>query len=169
MPPPDQLAPIIDAVIEHALRGAPVPEQLPTLIEWYETEWDYDLFNWYPEYFAVSLKTLDFADGNLDVSGTILDSHRTQFARELIDYSLNCDEFNPIVHSVRVANRDGEQAILGWLIVVAGQHGNFYHFQGIFRDTDAYYEFLRQHDYVLNYEPERVTDETILRLWSYDT
>ncbi len=181
MAPPDHLAPIIDAVIEHALRGAPVPEQLPTLIEWYESGDDNAMWDSVDNgYIALHLSSfdLDLCDdqvrAQLNPLEPLLDSHRTQFARTRIAEIFESDDGAtvPSILSVQLENRHGEQAILGWLAFLQGQGGFVPEFQGIFRNMDAFFDFLRQSDYVLRFdgrEPERVTDETILRLWSHDT
>jgi hypothetical protein len=185
MAPPDHLAPIIDAVIEHALRGAPVPEQLPTLIEWYENGWESDYIMQASVdhgFIALHLSSfdLDLCDdevrAQLNPPAPLLDSHRTQFARdriaEIFENESDYAEKLPSIHSVQLENSHGEQAMLGWLAFLQGQGGCVPEYQGIFRNMDAFFDFLRQSDYVLmidGREPERVTDETILRLWSYDT
>jgi hypothetical protein len=175
MTPPDHFAPIIDAVIEHALRGAPVPEQLATLIEWYESGGDNAMWDSIDNgFFALRLSDLDLCDDEVfaepNPQTPLLDSHRTQFARHRIVETIeNHSDSYPIILSVVLENRHGEQAILGWLDTLYGEAPEF---QGIFRNMDAFFDFLRQSDYVLmidGREPEYVTDETILRLWSYDT
>jgi hypothetical protein len=175
---PDHLVPIVDAVVEHALRGAPVPEQLPTLIEWYEDPEHYDL---YPNddldhSLALNLSpslTHWFTDGDvlaqLNPTARILDSHRTKFARRLIAERWADGQAPALILDVQLESRRGEQAVLGWLSDCRGEAVPF--FQGIFRDMDAFFEFLRQSGYLLKIgwdEPD-VTDETILRLWQYDT
>ncbi len=104
----------------------------------------------------------------LEVSGPIHDSDRLTFARELIATSFEgLDEYIcPTVHAVPISNSRGEQAVLGWLMEVHGQAGPVPLFQGVFRDEDNFYDFLRSSDYILSSEPTNVTDEAILRLWS---
>lgn len=148
MPLPNQLVPIVDAAIDHALRGAPAPPQLRTLIDWYESYdgdgWQ-DLYGgWDPEYIALKLTDLArsmFSDHDvldeLERPVTLRDSHRVKFARRQIADKLESDDCLPSIHSVRITNRQGEHAVLGWLIEIHGQAGAAPEFQGIFCDTGS--------------------------------
>ena len=113
-----------------------------------------------------------FSDAELkaihDTSDEVHDSDRVEFARTLIVNSFQeFDEYLcPSIHAVPISNGQGEQAILGWLMEVHGQAGPVPLFQGVFRDENTFYDYLRKSDYVLSSEQTNVADETILRLWS---
>lgn len=173
---PKHLAKLIGDVVAFALHGAPEPKNLKKLTDWYEEDgWDNLLAGWGSEQVALKLFYLawsSFSDAELkatlDISREIHDSDRVEFAKSLIANSFQeFDEYLcPSIHAVPVSNAQGEKAILGWLMEVHGQAGPVPLFQGVFRDENTFYDYLKNSDYILSSEQTNVSDETILRLWS---
>jgi hypothetical protein len=173
---PKSLLPIVDKVVTHAVHGLPLPKNLNKLIEWFEDEgWDYLCSAWAEEFTALKffeMAWLSFSDqeliANQDAPITVTDDVRLTYARELVSRAFEeSDGYAcPTVHAVQISNKQGQVAILGWLMPIHGQGGPVAEFQGVFLDKSQFYQSLRDADYVLAPEEKSLKDETILRLWA---
>jgi hypothetical protein len=176
---PERLHPIIEEVVAHAINKAPLPKRLSEVVEWFEGEgWDHICSATDENYTALKLfylAWLKFSDQELEANQEelvpITSEVRLSYARSLIAEALETsDGYDcPTVHAVTVANAQGQSATLGWLIEIHGQGGPVAEFQGVFPDKAAFYQSLRDTDYVLQTEQDDVKDETILRLWTWPT
>jgi hypothetical protein len=173
---PKSLLPIVDKVVDHAVHGSLLPKNLNKLIEWFEDEgWDDLCSAWAEEFVALKLfemAWLSFSDqellANQDEPISVTDEVRLTYARELVTSAFNeSDGYAcPTVHAVQISNKQGQVAILGWLMPIHGQGGPVAEFQGVFFDKSHFYQSLRDADYVLAPEEKSLKDETILRLWA---
>jgi hypothetical protein len=173
---PKSLLPIVDRVVAHAVEGTPLPKNSSKLVDWFEDEgWDYLCSAWAEEFTALKLfemAWLSFSDkeliANQDAPITVTDDVRLTYARGLVRSAIEeSDGYAcPTVHAVKISNKQGQEAILGWLMPIHGQGGPVAEFQGVFLDKSQFYQSLRDADYVLAPEEKSLKDETILRLWA---
>jgi hypothetical protein len=173
---PERLHQVIEAVVDHASNKAPLPTRLSEVVEWFEGEgWDHICSSTDENYTALKLfhlAWLNFSDQELEANQEelvpITNEVRLSYARNLIAEALEMsDGYDcPSVHAVEIANAQGQSATLGWLIEIHGQGGPVAEFQGIYPNKAAFYQSLRDVDYVLQTEQDYVKDETILRLWT---
>jgi hypothetical protein len=173
---PKSLLPVVDKVVAHVVHGSPLPKNLNKLIEWFEEEgWDDLCLAWAEEFVALKLfemAWLSFSDqeliANQDEPISVTDEVRLTYARELVSRAFEeSDGYAcPTVHAVQISNKQGQVAILGWLMPIHGQGGPVAEFQGVFLDKSQFYQSLRDADYVLATEEKSLKDETILRLWA---
>lgn len=173
---PKSLLPIVDKVVDHAVKGTALPKNLSKLVEWFEDEgWDDLCSAWVEEFVALKLfemAWLSFSDqellANQDEPISVTDEVRLTYARELVRRAFEeSDGYAcPTVHAVKISNKQGQEAILGWLMPIHGQGGPVAEFQGVFLDKSQFYQSLRDADYVLAPEEKSLKDETILRLWA---
>lgn len=173
---PTSLLPIVDKVVVHAVKGTALPKNLSKLVEWFEDEGLDDLCSaWAEEFIALKLfemAWLNFSDqellANFDEPISVTDEVRLTYARELVSRAFEeSDGYTcPTVHAVQISNKQGQNAILGWLMPIHGQGGPVAEFQGVFLDKSQFYQSLRDADYVLGPEEKSLKDETILRLWN---
>lgn len=175
---PENLRPIANSLIKKAIDGTEVSEDTEKLVEWFQVDgWDELLSSWSDDDIALNLQylaSLKFDDNalldNVDLNDAITDKNRIEFARNAINQAfgemdgIEC----PSIHSVLIANDDGEEAILGWTMEIHGQGGAVGFLAGSFRDKQQYLMHLRDIDYVLKNEVDLLTDETILTFWKYN-
>ena len=174
---PDDLRPVANSLIKHAINGTKASEDTDKLAEWFQVErWDELISSWSDDDVALNLHwlaQLKFDDAELrdyeDLDGPLTDTNRIDFARNVINqafdemYGVEC----PSIHTVMISNEEGEQAILGWTVEIHGQGGPVCFFAGSFREKRHFIEHLHDMNYYFRSEINMLTDEKLLSLWEY--
>jgi hypothetical protein len=173
---PEKLKKTRDAVIDHLISNSPLPAGIEDLQEWLEIEGDL-IASWINEDVAFRLKFFAndyFKDEflieemELDDSLKITDDLRLDFARSKILRILqNDDSSEPSVHGFQIQNQNGQTAILGSTVEVAGQAGNYFEWHGVFRTNEEFLNFLRMSGFTLYSEVDQISDLQILSLWKF--
>ncbi len=173
---PIELQPIGDALVEHALRGAPFPADFEKLEAWLEVEGWEDLIADLGDEYALKLDNLaeyNFFDDQLrdhleiGEGEKVTDSLRVRYARQLIATGLQGDDgyLFVSVHSYPLIHRDGREAILGCSVETPGQAGDVVVCHGAFPSRREFCAALAASGYLLLSEVESLTDSMILELW----
>lgn len=156
---PDDLRPVANSLIKHAINGTKASEDTDKLAEWFQVErWDELISSWSDDDVALNLHwlaQLKFDDAELrdyeDLDGPLTDTNRIDFARNVINQAF--DEMDgvecPSIHTVMISNEEGEEAILGWTVEIHGQGGPVGYLAGSFRDKHQFLQHIRDIDWVL--------------------
>lgn len=173
---PTNLLSVHDRIIDCVQQGTPIPDEANELTKWIETEcWDNLVAGWDHEHVVLSLAHLSWlvwSDKEMlareELTPPLTDKHRLSYARGLVAGTFEgMDGWDvPSVHLLKIEKDNGQSAVLGWLVEIHGQGGAFPVYMGAFLDREHFYQNLRDCDYLFDDEQDRLTDETILRLWT---
>jgi len=174
---PSEIANIRDAVIDHALCGSPLPNNIKDLYEWliihkiYGRELDeitYD-FYFHMTYIEFSDEELR-SEEELDSSVAIDDKMRVAYGRQAIENyvnGLNDHLLSP--ETIKLENDRGETIYACGMGFMAGQGGIEMTWDGFYESREKYLESLRtEHGMRDSAEIDQITDEEILAQWKYD-
>lgn len=176
---PDSLLPVCNEAVEHAHGRGSVPKGLSKLKQWLEGDgWDELLAAWVDERMALRIQEKShgfFSDAELrayeglDKAEELSNDVRVAYARERItEWSEDDDGYTyPSVHSFSISGRDGQTAVVGYLVEIHGQGGPAPVYCGLFKDADSFSEHLRGLGMVLSDEIDDLSDEAILKLWKW--
>lgn len=175
--PPEELQPMIDALVAHAWGEGPAPKDIGPLYDWLTVDgWDALIADLGDEMALMidCLADLNFTDGEFRATvgkaddEPVTDAERVDYARQLIarieagEYD---DYFYPSVHAYPLTDRRGRQAVLGCTVEIHGQGGAVPNWDGAFVSRDAYMSYLSHHGYWLSSQIERLEDAQILAKW----
>lgn len=173
---PQNLILIRDQLIDHVRLNSPLPENITTLINWYETDgWDVLVPVWAKEeHVALNFNSISiyFCDteliANQEDDATVTDELRIDYARKLVSSTFkNNDGYDcPSVQVVDINKANGDSAVLGWLVEIHGQGGPVAIYHGAFEDKYQFFQHLKDSDFLLDNEEKNLSDETILRIWA---
>ncbi len=175
--PPQDLQPVIDALVAHAWGEGPEPADSERLYEWLTVDgWDALIADLGDE-MALKidyLADLQFNDGEFramvakEEHESVTDAERVDYARQLIakieagEYD---DYFYPSVHTYPLIDSQGRHAVLGCTVDVHGQAGPVPSWDGAFSNREAYLFWLTQNGYWLASQTDTVEDAQILSKW----
>jgi hypothetical protein len=175
---PDELQQVANSLVAHVNQGSPIPKKLFELVHWFETEGLEDLIAaWENEEVAMKLGEFArtrFTDRNVieneDCEGPITNTQRLAFARKLIaNYFCSYDDgwIIPSIHIVKLENRSGACAFLGWLLEIHGQGGEAPLYRGVFSSKESFFASLREANFLLMSEQHLIDDLNLLALWQH--
>lgn len=174
---PPEITSIRDAVIDHAHRGTPLPENIDELYEWlliykiYGRPLDEMTYDFYFHLTSIEFRDeyLRYVEG-LDSSVDIDDRMRLAYARKAIEKYLNryADHLlSP--ESIRLDNDSGDTTYLCGMAFMAGQGGIEMNWDGCFESREKYIEYLRNEQGMCDSaEIDLISDADILALWEYE-
>ena len=174
---PENIQRICDHLIENAESKTFSNNDLIELQNWLETDgWDDLVAPWRLDELALNLNEWDaetLSDFSLrdfeglDESELITNEIRVNFARERIQDEIeNGDGLsNPSVIAYEIKNINGKSAILGCTVEIHGQLGPETHWHGLFVTKEEFYEHLKNRDFIIQSEVEKMSDSKILDLW----
>lgn len=174
---PDELLAVCDDVVEFAYFGGKTPSGLALLQDWLEGKgWDQLVDQWDD---MIALKTSEApyndddlrSDSEIGDSTKISDQDRILYAKQWLDSALQENEshYLPSIHHCRITKSDGLSAVIGCTTQCYGQGGNVIEWHGAFKDLDAYLFHLSNHGFDINYDPDKIDNEYILKYWRLDT
>lgn len=173
---PQNLILIRNQVIDHVRINSPVPENITTLINWYETDgWDVLVPLWAKEeHVALNFNSISmyFSDAELianqEDDAKVTDELRIEYARKLVSSTFESNDGYdcPSVQVVNINKANGDSAVLGWLVEIHGQGGPVAIYHGTFKDNFQFFQHLKDSHFILDSEEKNLTDETILRIWA---
>ena len=170
---PENIANIRDAVINHALRGFPLPDNIEELYEWlilykiYGGEMTFD--------FYFHLTEIEFSDEELrsaeelDSSVAIDDRMRVAYGRQAIDNYVNgYNDHLVSPESIKLENDRGETIYACGMGFTVGQGGIEMTWDGFHESREKYLENLRmEHGMRDSEDIDKITDAEILEVWKY--
>ena len=169
---PESLINIRDALIDHVMREAPLPNNLRELISWYEDSgFDYLVPDGKPLEFVLNMNSRTFSEselgGELEIVGNISDNQKIEHAKSVLidDVAQLDDDICQTIHSVELVNADEEYIVVGFVIEMDGPIP-LPIFQGAFIDENAFLEHLRSCGYLNLDDVKSLKDEELLKLWS---
>ena len=174
---PPNISIIRDAVIDHALRGSPLPENIEELYEWlmvnkiYGSALDEMTYDFY-----FHLTQIEFSDEELrsaeelDGSVAIDDKMRIAYGRQAIeDYVNGYNDHLLSPESIKLENDRGDTTYACGMGYMAGQAGIEMTWDGFYESREKYLETLRtEHCMRDSIDIDQITDEEILAQWKYD-
>jgi len=171
---PDNIANIRDAVIDHALRGSPMPDNIEELYEWlvvykiYGDEMSYD-FYFHMTYIEFSDEELR-SEEELDNAIVIDDKMRVAYGRQAIENYVNgYNDHLLSPEAIKLENDRGETTYACGMGYMAGQGGIEMTWDGFYESREKYLENLRtEHGMRDSAEIDQISDEEILAQWKYD-
>ena len=166
--PPEDLLMVIDAAVDHVLRGTPVPNLQP-LYDWVDIQ-GWDVLNIVDNGFDFSIISSDFNDNFLSSEEDldkekITDEERVNFANNIINNYAEDSTNLLTVMVVSIQNSNNEMAILGQIQYQENMCGRA-SWWGVYKNSDAFSEDLERSGWFMSVgDIDALTKSDILKHW----